>query len=60
MHYFCSKFSKIAKRWKLFAPQHSLIFDIVGLKLRDLAKLYFFKLIMKKFNLKKSVTMLFQ
>jgi len=37
-----------------------LTFDIVDLKLRDLAKLCFFKLIMTKSNFQKPVMMLFQ
>jgi len=60
MHSFSNKFSKIAKRWGLFAlcplrPQRSLIFDFVVLKLRDVAKFCFFKLIMTKSNFKKLV-----
>jgi len=42
MHYFSNKFSKIAKRC---APSS---FDFGDLKLRDLDKLWFFKLIMTK------------
>jgi len=42
MHYFSNKFSKIAKRWVLTAPQRPLIFNIGDLKLRDLTKLWFF------------------
>jgi len=38
MHYFSNKFSIIAKRWWLFAPQRLLIFNIGDLKFRDLAK----------------------
>jgi len=45
MHYFSNKFST---------------FDIVALKLRDLSKLCFFKLIMIKSNFKKSVVTSFQ
>jgi len=41
MHYFSDKFSKIAKRWVLSAPQRPLIFDFGDLKLRDLVKLWF-------------------
>jgi len=52
MHYFSNKFSKIAKRWGLSAPS-PLTFDVGDLKLRDLTKLWFFKLIMMKSNLKK-------
>jgi len=36
-------------------PQCPLTFDIGDLKLRDLAKLWFFKLTMTKSNFKKSV-----
>jgi len=43
MHYFSNKFSKIAKRWGLSLP---VPFNISDLKLSDLAKLWFFKLIM--------------
>jgi len=38
MHYFSNIFSKIAKRWGLFAPQHLLTFNIGDLKFRNLAK----------------------
>jgi len=44
MHCFWNKFSKVAKRWGPH-PQHHLTFDIGDLKLRDLAKQWFFKLI---------------
>jgi len=55
-----NKFSKIAKHLGLYTPV-SLLFDVVDLKLRDLAKLCFFKLIiMTKSNFKKSPMMLFQ
>jgi len=50
MRYFSNKFSKIAKRWELSVPRASLPFDIGDLKLRDLAKLWCFKLIMAKSN----------
>jgi len=50
MGYFNNKFSKIAKRWGLSAPITSLPFDIVDLKLCDLAKLWCFKLITAKSN----------
>jgi len=39
-----------------FLPQHAVIFSFGYLKLRDLAKLWFLKLIMTKSNLKKTVT----
>jgi len=54
MHYFRNKFLKIAE-----SPQRPLTFDFSKLKLRELAKLCFFKLIMTKSNLKKSVMTLF-
>jgi len=39
MHYLSDKFSKIAKRWRLSAPQRRrLIFNLDDLKFRDLAK----------------------
>jgi len=44
MHYFSNKFLKIAEGWGLTAS-----------KLRDLTKLWFFKLIVTKSNFKKSV-----
>jgi len=47
MHYFSNKFSKIAKR--------PLVFNFGELKLRNLAKLCFFKLTMTKSNFKKSI-----
>jgi len=50
MHYFSNKFSKIAKHWWF-----SLIFDFGDLKLRDVTKFCFFKLIMTKSNFKKLV-----
>jgi len=52
MHYFSNKISKIAKRWSS-PPQPPLTFDDGDLKLRDLAKLWFFKLIMTKSKFKK-------
>jgi len=56
MHHFSNKFLKIYKRWGLaYHPQHPLIFNIGDLKLRDLTKLWFFKLIVSKSNFKKSV-----
>jgi len=50
MHYFSNKFSKIDKRWG-----RPLIFDFGKLKLRNLIKLWFFKLNMTKSNFKKSI-----
>jgi len=50
MRYFSNKFSKIANRWELAALSASLPFDVGDLKLRDLAKLWCFKLIMAKSN----------
>jgi len=35
MHYFSNKFSTIAKRWGLSAPQRLLTFNIADLKFRD-------------------------
>jgi len=52
IHHFCNNFSKIAKRWGLFAPNASLTFNFDDLKLRYLTKLCFFKLIMTKSNFK--------
>jgi len=52
MHYFSYKFLKIVKRGA-HRPQRSLIFDFGFLKLRDLAKLCFLKLIMSKSNFRK-------
>jgi len=52
MHYFCNKFFKIVKRWGLSTR---LTLNIHDLNSRDLAKLWIFKLIMKKSNFKKSV-----
>jgi len=52
MHYFCNKFAKIAKHWGSLHPGLPFIFDFGELKLRDLAKIWFFKLIMTKLNLK--------
>jgi len=59
MHYFNNKFSKIAKRWELSAPSAPLIFTFGELKLRNFAKLCFFKLIMTKSNFKKTIMTLF-
>jgi len=50
MHYFSCKFSKIANH-----SQHPLTFSIGVMKFRDLAKLWFFKLIMTKSNFKNIV-----
>jgi len=50
MRCFSNKFSKIAKRWELSATSASLLFDIGNLTLRDLTKLWCFKLIMAKSN----------
>jgi len=41
-------------------PQHPKIIDFFELKLRDLAKLYFLKLILAKSNFKKSFMTSFQ
>jgi len=61
MHYFSNKFSNIVKRWGLSAPmQRPLTFNIDDFKLRDLATLWFFKLIMTKSNFKKTVITSFQ
>jgi len=60
MHYFSNIFSKISKRWGLSSPQRPLISNIGDLKLRDLAKLWFFKLIMMKSSFKRSVMTSFQ
>jgi len=48
-----SKFSKIAKRWVPCAPSAPLTADFGDLKLRDLLKLWLFKLIMTKSNFQK-------
>jgi len=49
IHYFGNKFSKIVKRQGLSASAlPPLTFDVGDLKLRDLAKFSFFKLIMTK------------
>jgi len=52
MHYFSNKFSKTAKRWGSPSQAPFLTFDFDDLKLRDLAKLWCFKLILTKSNLK--------
>jgi len=39
-----TSFQKIAKRWGISAPMSLLIFNFSELKLRDLVKLWFFKL----------------
>jgi len=57
---FSNKFSIIAKRWELSAPRSPLTFDVGDLKLRDLAKLWFFNMIMTKSHWKKSVMSSFQ
>jgi len=46
MHYFSHKFSKFAKRMEPLHPKRPFSFDFGDLKLRDLAKLRFFKLFM--------------
>jgi len=57
MHYFSNKFSKIAKQVTNFQKfsKSPLIFNFGNLKLRNVAKFCFFKLIMTKSNFKKSV-----
>jgi len=54
MHYYTAdtNFQKSPNVGSPPPPQHPLIFDFRDLKLRDLAKLCIFKLIMRKFNLK--------
>jgi len=61
MHYFKNKFSKIAKRCgsPSLTPLNVQMFDCGNLKLLDLAKLCFLKLIMTKLGFKKSAMMLF-
>jgi len=54
MHYYSNKFSKSSSVGE-FPTQPFLTFDFSDLKLRDLGKLCFFKLIMTKSNLKNSV-----
>jgi len=56
MHGFSNKFSNTAKRWGMgaFRSQRPFTFNIGDMKFRDLAKLWIFKLIMKKSNFKKS------
>jgi len=60
IHYFSNMSSKIAKRWRLSALSSSYSnLDVGVMKLRDLAKLFFFfffKVIMTKSNFKKLVT----
>jgi len=55
MHHFSNKFSKIAKRWASPIPVRPFTFNFDGLKLSDLGKLLFFKLIMTESKFKKSV-----
>jgi len=51
MHYFSNKFFKSPSAGGL-SPQRPFTFDFGGLKLRDLNKLWSFKLIMTKSNFK--------
>jgi len=51
MHYFVLNFQKLPNAGAL-RTQRPLIFDFGDLKLRDLAKLWFFKLITTKSNFK--------
>jgi len=51
MHCFSKK---ISKNRQALHPQCPLTFNIGNLKLRDLAKLWIFKLIMEKLNFKKN------
>jgi len=53
--YFYNKCSEIAKRWGFSTTSAPLTFNIGDQKLRDFAKLCFFKLIMIKSNFKKSL-----
>jgi len=57
MHYFSNKFSKSCKA---LGAENPWIFDFDDLKLRDLAKLWVFILIVTKSNLQKSVISSFQ
>jgi len=54
---FYKKIFKNREAMGAFRFQPPLAFDVNDLKLRNLAKLWFFKLIMTKFNYKKSVVM---
>jgi len=51
MHYFVTNFQKSPSTGAL-RPQHPLTFDFDDLKLRNLAKLWLFKLIMTNRNIK--------
>jgi len=55
IHYFSNKFSKMSSAGNS-PPQRPLIIDFGDLKLCNVGKSYFFKLIMTKSNFKKSVT----
>jgi len=46
MRYFNNKFSKITKGWGICTPSAPLTSDFGEINLRDLPKLWFFKLIM--------------
>jgi len=46
LRYSNNKFSKIAKRWWFSAPSATFTSDLGDLKLRDLLKLCFFKVLM--------------
>jgi len=50
MHYFSDKLSKIVNHWGISASQCPFTFNFGDLRLRALAKLWFFKLIMTKLN----------
>jgi len=52
MHYFSNKFSKKCQALGALRPQRPTIFNFGELKLRNLAKLWFFKLFMTKSNFK--------
>jgi len=55
MHYFNDKFLKIFKRWRFLDFSTRKTFHIGDLKFRDLAKVWFFKLIMIKSKSKKQL-----
>jgi len=48
MHYFSDDFQKLPSAIGAYCPQRSLFFNIDDLKLGDLTKLWFFKLIVTK------------
>jgi len=60
MYYFSNIFLKNRQLLEALRPQHPLTFNIVNLKLRDLAKIAVFQADYDEIELQKSIIMSFQ